>query len=138
MEMRENPQLDDALVHDLNANPTLPFRDDTLDAAILTVSVQYLTKPELVFEEVARVLRPGARFHVIFSNRMFPTKATAIWKALLDEDRGRLVGAYFRRSGGWGSLKRRISLQDSGFIAIRCMWCRRWRCRRMTAKWEVI
>ena len=101
VEMRENPQVDDALVHDLNANPTLPFRDDTLDAAILTVSVQYLTKPELVFGEVARALKPGARFHVIFSNRMFPTKATAIWKALSDVDRGRLVGAYFRRSGGW-------------------------------------
>ena len=101
VEMRENPQVDDALVHDLNANPTLPFRDDTLDAAILTVSVQYMTKPEQVFGEVARTLKPGARFHVIFSNRMFPTKATAIWKALSDEDRGRLVGAYFRRSGGW-------------------------------------
>ena len=101
VEMRENPQVDDALVHDLNANPTLPFRDDTLDAAILTVSVQYMTKPEQVFGEVARALKPGARFHVIFSNRMFPTKATAIWKALSDVDRGRLVGAYFRRSGGW-------------------------------------
>ena len=102
VEMRENPQVNDALVHDLNANPTLPFRDDTLDAAILTVSVQYMTKPEQVFREVARALKPGARFHVIFSNRMFPTKAAAIWKALSDEDRGRLVGAYFRRSGGWG------------------------------------
>ncbi len=102
VEMRENPQLDESVVHDLNANPTLPFRDDTLDAAILTVSVQYMTKPEQVFREVARALKPGARFHVIFSNRMFPTKATAIWKALSDKDRGRLVGAYFRRSGGWG------------------------------------
>ena len=27
-----------------------------VDAAILTVSVQYLTKPELVFREMARVL----------------------------------------------------------------------------------
>lgn len=101
IEMRENPQLDDALVHDLNANPSLPFRNSIFDAAILTVSVQYLTRPEQVFAEVARVLRPGARFHVIYSNRMFSTKATAIWKALSDEDRAKLIGAYFRRSGGW-------------------------------------
>ena len=107
VEMRENPQLDESVVHDLNANPTLPFRDGTLDAAILTVSVQYMTKPEQVFGEVARVLKPGARFHVIFSNRMFPTKATAIWKALSDEDRARLVVAYFRRSGGWGEPEAR-------------------------------
>ena len=53
VEMKENPQLDDALVHDLNANPALPFRDGAFDAAILTVSVQYLTRPEQVFAEVA-------------------------------------------------------------------------------------
>ena len=103
VEMRENPQLYDAVVHDLNFNPALPFRDRVFDATILTVSVQYLTRPEQVFSEVARVLKPGARFHVIYSNRMFPTKATAIWKALSDGDRAKLIGAYFRRSGGWGN-----------------------------------
>ena len=107
VEMRENPQLDDAIVRDLNASPGLPFRDGTFDAVILTVSVQYLTKPEQVFGEVARVLRPGSRFHVIYSNRMFPTKATAIWKALSDGDRAKLIGAYFRRSGGWGEVEAR-------------------------------
>ncbi len=107
VEMNENPQLDDAVVHDLNASPALPFRDATFDAAILTVSVQYLTRPEQVFAEVARVLKPGARFHVIYSNRMFPTKATAIWKALSDGDRAKLIGAYFRRSGGWDEPKAR-------------------------------
>ena len=107
VEMNENPQLDDAVVHDLNASPALPFRDATFDAAILTVSVQYLTGPEQVFAEVARVLKPGARFHVIYSNRMFPTKATAIWKALSDGDRAKLIGAYFRRSGGWDEPKAR-------------------------------
>ena len=101
VEMKENPQLNDSVVHDLNANPTLPFRDRTFDAAILTVSVQYLTRPEQVFSEVARALKPGARFHVFYSNRMFPTKATAIWKALSDADRAKLIGTYFRRSGGW-------------------------------------
>lgn len=101
VEMKENPQLDEALVHDLNANPALPFRDSTFSAAILTVSVQYLTRPEQVFAEVARVLKPGARFHVIYSNRMFPTKATAIWKTLSDGDRAKLISAYFRRSALW-------------------------------------
>ena len=105
VEMSENPQLDDAVVHDLNASPALPFRDKEFDAAILTVSVQYITRPEQVFAEVARVLKAGARFHVIYSNRMFPTKATAIWKALSDGDRAKLIGMYFRRSGGWGEAE---------------------------------
>ena len=101
VEMRENPQLDESVVHDLNADPTLPFDDGEFDAAVLTVSVQYITRPVEVFAEVARTLRVGGRFHVFFSNRMFPTKATAIWKALSDADRARLVAAYFRSSGGF-------------------------------------
>ena len=107
VEMKENPQLDEAVTHDLNAHPALPFRDEAFDAAILTVSVQYLTRPEQVFAEVARVLKPGTRFHVIYSNRMFPTKATAIWKALSDSDRAKLIGAYFHRSGRWGEPEAR-------------------------------
>ena len=116
VEMRENPQLDESVVHDLNASAALPFRDKAFDAVILTVSVQYLTRPEQVFSEVARVLRPGSRFHVIYSNRMFPTKATAIWKTLSDGDRAKLIGAYFRRSGGWGEVEARdISPRVGGY-----------------------
>ena len=116
VEMRENPQLDKSVVHDLNASAALPFRDRAFNAVILTVSVQYLTRPEQVFSEVARVLRPGSRFHVIYSNRMFPTKATAIWKAFSDGDRAKLIGAYFRRSGGWGEVEARdISPRVGGY-----------------------
>ena len=117
VEMKENPQLNDSVVHDLNVNPTLPFRDATFDAAILTVSVQYITRPEQVFSEVARVLKPGARFHVIYSNRMFPTKATAIWKALSDADRANLIGTYFRRSGGWEEPEARDITPRLGFYS---------------------
>ena len=45
----------------------------------MTVSVQYLTHPLEIFAEVGRVLKSGAPFIVTFSNRMFPTKAVAIW-----------------------------------------------------------
>ena len=49
-----------------------------------------------------RVLREGAGFHVVYSNRMFPTKAVAIWKALDDAHRAHLIASYFNHSGGWG------------------------------------
>ena len=45
VEMNENPQLDQRIIHDLNANPTLPLEDGSLDAAVVTVSIQYMTKP---------------------------------------------------------------------------------------------
>lgn len=101
-ELAANTCLTERVVQDLNLEPVLPFDDETFDAAIVTVSVQYLTRPSEVFEEVGRVLRPGAPFAVTYSNRMFPTKAVAVWRALSDRDHAELIGAYFRLSGRFG------------------------------------
>ncbi len=105
-EMADNPQLDEHFVHDLNVNPALPFPDGEFDACVVTVSVQYLTRPVEVFKDVSRVLKPGAAFHVIYSSRMFFTKAVAMWKALDGSVRGNLVESYFRNSGGWSNPER--------------------------------
>lgn len=101
VELAENPQLDDRVLHDLNTNSGLPFRGVAFDAAVVTVSIQYLTRPVQVFREVGRVLKEGAGFHVVYSNRMFPTKAVAVWQALDDPRRGQLIAAYFVEAGGW-------------------------------------
>ena len=97
-ELEENPQLSERLVQDLNAQPLLPYVDAGFDAATVTVSVQYLTGPVEVFAEVGRVLRPGAPFAVAYSNRLFPTKAVAIWRALNDREHADLIALYFRLS----------------------------------------
>ncbi len=39
-----------------------------------TVSVDYLSKPVEVFKEMHRVLKPGGKAIMSFSNRCFPTK----------------------------------------------------------------
>ena len=115
MELRENDQLTDYVVHDLNADPALPFGDGEFDGAVVTVSVQYMTQPLEIFREVARVLKPGAPFIVTYSNRMFPTKAVRIWRALDDRERGgadrRLLPARRRLRRGERSQDRSI---DSG------------------------
>ena len=100
-EMADNPQLDAYLVHNLNENPTLPFATAEFDAAICTVSVQYMTKPQQIFREVNRVLKPGGVFVVSFSNRCFPTKAIAAWVANGDQAHQALVHSYFTASGNW-------------------------------------
>jgi SAM-dependent methyltransferase len=107
-ELRENAQLDAWVVHDANAEARLPFADGEFDAAVMAVSVQYLTRPVETFREVRRVLRPGAPFIVTFSNRLFPEKAIALWWSCDMEQRTRLVGAYFHYAGGW----ERITAQD--------------------------
>ncbi len=89
------------VVHDLNADPHLPFEDEAFDDAVCCVSVDYLTRPVEVFAEVARVLRPGGRFVTTFSNRVFPSKAIRGWLANDDEGRGAIVGEYFARSGAF-------------------------------------
>ena len=38
-ELAENPVLTERVIQDLNANPALPWADDTFDSAIVTVSV---------------------------------------------------------------------------------------------------
>ena len=102
VEMAENPQLDQAVVHDINSDPELPFGDGAFDAVVVTVSIQYIVSPVEVFRQVNRVLGEGGKLHVVYSNRMFPTKAVAIWKALDDTRRGQLIASYFHYSGGWG------------------------------------
>jgi SAM-dependent methyltransferase len=104
-ELAANPALAAHVVQDLNADPVLPFPDAGFDDATCCVSVDYLTDPVAVFREVARVLRPGGRFVVTFSNRCFPTKAIRGWLATGDEDHARIVATYFALSGGFGPAR---------------------------------
>ena len=105
VELRKNPALTEFRVHDLNQKPTLDFPDGGFDVVVCTVSVEYLTDPDAVFREVARVLKPGGRFVVTFSNRWFKTKAVQIWKELHDFERLGLVLEYFRRSRRFHRLR---------------------------------
>ena len=103
VELRENDQLTEFAVKDLNADPVLPYGDAEFDGAVVTVSVQYMTRPVEIFREVCRVLRPGAPFVVTYCNRMFPTKAVRIWRALDDRERAKLIATYFNLAGGFGA-----------------------------------
>ena len=98
-ELAANPRLTRWFVQDLNANPALPLEDGSFDAALCCVGAQYLRRPVAVFAEVRRVLAPGAPFVVSFSNRCFPTKAVAIWRALDLEGHAALVRLYLERAG---------------------------------------
>jgi SAM-dependent methyltransferase len=100
-ELDENPLAAARVVHDLNAEPRLPFPDESFDAVVCCVSVDYLTRPIEVFADAARVVRPGGMFVCTFSNRCFPTKAVRGWLYADDERRCEIVERYFRLAGGW-------------------------------------
>ena len=100
-ELDANAQAAERVLHDLNADPCLPFADASFDDAVCCVSVDYLVRPIEVFREVGRVLVPGGRFVCTFSNRLFPTKAIAGWRFSDDAGHVRIVSEYFRRSGAF-------------------------------------
>ena len=104
-EMEDNPDLDEIVVHNVNENPVLPFTDETFDAVVITVSVQYLTQPVETFSQVNRILKPGGVFIVSFSNRMFPTKAVRVWRVSNDRGRVDLVGTYMESAGNFEDIQ---------------------------------
>lgn len=104
-ELEKNPVLTDRIEQDLNENPTLDFPDDHFDVAVCTVSVEYATRPDALFSEVARTLRPGGTFLVIFSNRWFDPKVIRIWRELHEFERMGLVLEYFHHSSAFDQLQ---------------------------------
>lgn len=105
-ELDANERLTEFVQRDLNESPVLPFEDESFDACLNVVSVDYLNKPKEIFAEMHRVLRPGGQAIMSFSNRCFPTKAVAVWLASGDAGRRRIVGSYFALSPahGWKDI----------------------------------
>ena len=103
-ELAANAQATGSVVVDLNRHPALPFADASFDGATCCVSVDYLVRPLEVFDEVARVLGPGAPFCVTFSNRCFPTKVIQGWAQTDDRTHVGIVADYFRATGPWTDL----------------------------------
>ncbi len=99
MELKSNPRLSRFFVQNLNEDQILPLEAQSVDAALICVSIQYLLKPVAVLRDLARVLKPGGLVAITFSNRCFPTKAVAIWQALKDEDHAKLVTLYLEHAG---------------------------------------
>ena len=103
-ELEQNPMLAETRVHDLNRDPVLPYADASFDGVLCTASIEYLVSPQRVFDELARVLKPGAALVISFSNRWFPPKAIKVWGLAHDFERIGLVLEYFIGSGAFEDL----------------------------------
>lgn len=105
-ELEANTQLTEFVVQDLNQNPFMvQFDDESFDVVCNVVSVDYLTQPLQVFEEMYRILRPGGLALISFSNRCFPTKAIAMWLQADDIGRLTIVASYFHCSAVWSVIE---------------------------------
>ena len=104
-EMGANPILTSYVVHNLNRDPILPFDANRFGAIVVTVSIQYLTQPIKVFQQAHRVLETSGFLIVVFSNRMFPTKAVSIWRTIPDGQHQQLVKYYFDIAGNYENVQ---------------------------------
>jgi SAM-dependent methyltransferase len=120
-ELSRNAHLTDFFVKDLNVDPSLKeVPDESADVVICNVSVDYLTQPVKVFEEMQRVLRTGGTAHMAFSTRCFPTKVIGKWMGMSDEERRRWAGGYFWASGGWEDVEEVILKEQRGGFSSGC------------------
>jgi len=111
-ELQANKKFNKWGTHDLNASSNLhevvpsPVNSSTVYAAdcsfdliTIALSIDYLTRPLEVLSEVWRLLKPGGRVVVSFSDRMFRSKAVALWRDAPDNaTRLWIVAAYFKYS----------------------------------------
>ena len=103
-ELQKNTALNSFLVHDLNRRTRLPFNDNIFDVAVCSLSIEYLTSPRETVKEINRVLVPGGKFLISFSNRWFPPKVTRLWLELHDFERMGLVLDYLLENGSFAEL----------------------------------
>lgn len=102
LELAANRRLHDHWTQDFNADASpWPLDDQSVDAVVSCVSVQYWAQPERVFAEALRVLKPGGVCIIAFSSRMFYAKAVAAWREGTGYSRAQLVKSYFGAVAGW-------------------------------------
>jgi SAM-dependent methyltransferase len=70
----QHPHLQDARIADAS---NLPWDSATFDLVTANMVVEHLEAPAVVFEEVARVLKPGGAFLFVTPNRLHPVIAVA-------------------------------------------------------------
>jgi len=100
-EMSQNSILNDFVVMDLNNSTAtqkikLPYPDKSFNVVLCQLSIDYLIRPFEVMEDVWRVLKPGGKIVILFSNRLFLEKAVGIWTGKDDIDHAYTVGGYLR------------------------------------------
>ncbi|MCU7837008.1 MAG: class I SAM-dependent methyltransferase [gamma proteobacterium symbiont of Taylorina sp.] len=103
-DLKANLNLDRTIIHDVNNNPQLPFENNEFDAIICSFSVEYITQPQKVFQQLARILKPGGLLIISFSEHYFKKKVISLWEDVHSFERMGIVLEYFRQCSEFENL----------------------------------
>lgn len=74
-EMADNPQLDSYLIHDLNQNVVLPFKNSEFEKVVNTVSIEYLLRPVEVLKRSSQSFEIGREICDHFFQSFFSSES---------------------------------------------------------------
>lgn len=100
-ELAHNPLCDECIVLDVNTIDALPFEDEQFDVVLIHAAIEYAINPAMLFSEIRRILRPGGRIIISFSNRSVTQKVIQLWSGAHEFERPGIVLAYLRAAGGF-------------------------------------
>lgn len=96
LELDKNPICRDRQVLDVNSISAMPFNDHRFDVVLIHAAIEYVINPHMLFSEIARVLKPGGKAIISFSNRSVVEKTIRLWSAAHEFERPAIVLSYLR------------------------------------------
>ena len=89
---------------DVNSMTSLPFDSGQFDTVLIHAAIEYVIKPDLLFAEINRVLKPSGRIIISFSNRSIAEKRIQLWAGAHEFERPAIVLSYLRSNGGFANF----------------------------------
>ncbi len=111
VELDRNPVCSERRALNVNRDLPLPWPERHFDAVLIHAAIEYVTRPDDLFDELHRVLQPGGRLVITFSNRWVEEKVVRLWTGLQDFERHGLLLSWLRRQGGFTDC-RGCSIRD--------------------------
>lgn len=105
IELDNNPVCTERHVLNVNRIKALPFKTAKFDAVLIHAAIEYVTQPATLLKQINRVLKPGGRIIISFTNRYVEEKAIQIWKTIHPFERIGLILAELRKNGHFGSFQ---------------------------------
>lgn len=127
-DLMANQALTQRIIHDVNQNPQLPFDNNEFDVIICSFSIEYVIQPEKIFQQLARILKPGGQLIISFSDLYYQKKVIALWDDVHPFERMGIILEYFRQCGEFKDLRSEsirglIKHDDDPFISKNVFSC---------------